>query len=382
MTLEPRLSDDVFIHIPPDLSNASRQKSSTPIHLIFFIPGNPGLLGYYHEFFALLTQSKSANQYAIVGMTLGGFEAEGNFLDWNDEDLMFPDTIAAKRSAKRRGEEPAWWSLEEQIDLTLLRIDEVVRRLRVMSKGRDVQVTLMGHSLGTYMSLEVVRKVSERSDLHHDPGMDESGVLGVGNTTDKEYVEWEVESCMCLAPTIMELAKSSSGRKAAPLLSTVVFLPWLLQLLAGGLVWVLSMSNIQWLVARFTGLPTDHAGVSTTARFLMSSAGVRQSLELAKDELRDIARDDWGSEVWGAVQALQMGGLDQDRGPKLFFLFAQVDHWVADTTRAQILRSRARQDGHGSFVVDETKGLKHAWCLNQNKEVVDYIEPWLEDVIR
>lgn len=136
------------------------------------------------------------------------------------------------------------------------------------------------------------------------------------------------------------------------------------------------------MVARFMRLNRENMGVIATTRFLKSSAGVRQSLELARQELVSITDDVWGPEVWGAGQALQMGGLDQDRGPMLFFLFAQKDHWIADRSRDTILETRARLDGHGAFIVDEKSALKHAWCLEQNQAVVEYVRPWLAAVSR
>ncbi|KPI36969.1 uncharacterized protein AB675_6013 [Cyphellophora attinorum] len=403
-TLQNRISPDVFIH----LHTNTTPNGSSDTHLIYLLPGNPGLCSYYHTFLTLLTQSSpAAAQFAIVGMSLPGFESAPDDLDWNDEDILFPDEIATKRSAKRRGDggEKGWWGLEEVVEVTTARIDEVVRRLQAGLRGRKVRVTLMGHSLGTWLSLEVVRRVSERqrqqrggnereddgsgeADEDDEPTEDSTGVLGVGKAGGKRKrtgstgTDWEAEACVALAPTIIELAKSSSGVKVAPLLATFTFLPWLLQSLASGLTWASRREMIEWIVARFLGLSPNNPGVATTARFLQSPSAVRQSLELAKQELVSISKDDWGPEVWGTGPALQMGGLEQTQSPKLFFLFAQTDHWIADSTRDTILRGRARHDGHGAFVVDEKHGLKHAWCLEQNQAVVDYVKPWLEDIAR
>jgi pimeloyl-ACP methyl ester carboxylesterase len=382
MSLSPRVADDVFIHLPQKLqkpTTSTRNPQADDIKLIFFITGNPGLISYYHEFLALLANStEGRDHYAIAGFSLGGFESEE--LEERDEELLFPDAVAALRSAKRRGEGMAWWGLEEQVALCVARIDQVVRHLR-RDGARRVTVTLMGHSLGTWLSLEVVRTIHERREATKDPVVDESGVLGVGVIVDSSY-EWEVEACMLLAPTIMDLAKSPSGVKAAPLLRWLAFLPWLLQLGAAGLTWLLSEDVLMRLVAAFMGLRQDEEGVITTTRFLRTPGSVRQALEMAKQELVEISADKWGAEVWGASHAVQTGTWNGQGGPKMYFLFAQTDHWIAPKTKDEIQRTRGRDDGMGDFAVDEKDGLVHAWCLQQNRVVSEYVLRWFETARR
>ena len=114
----------------------------------------------------------------------------------------------------------------------------------------------------------------------------------------------------------------------------------------------------------------------------MSETGVMQSLFLASDELRIIREDRWGNEVWGAVEDGDAeGGKDQNRsGPRLYFLFARKDHWVADETREEVLTRRGHGGRH-TFLVDE-EGLQHAWCLKQNKAVADRVGGWVGEIIK
>ncbi|ETN40652.1 uncharacterized protein HMPREF1541_04931 [Cyphellophora europaea CBS 101466] len=374
MPLSPRLSNDVFIHVPQHLLALKPPGNNDSIRVIFYLTGNPGLLSYYHEYLALLASSEEGRDYVIVGFSLGGFEDVE--LDENDNDLLFPDAVAGKRGAKTRGEDAEWWRLEEQVNLAVARIDEVVRRL-----GRSAKVTLMGHSVGTWLALEVVSCAAERRERMHEPVADASGVLGVG-ANPAEVLDWDIEACVLLAPTIVDLAKSPSGIKAAPIMARLSFLPWLLQLMAAGLAWALSESAIQWLIGRFMGLDANLEGVRTTARFLQSPGGVRQALEMAKEELVSISADGWGPEVWGVGDAVESSAWNGQGGPLMYFLFAQKDHWIGDRTRNDIIRTRGRHDGRGSVVVDEKKGLVHAWCLRQNRAVSEYVKPWLEDVKR
>lgn len=376
MSLSPRVSDDVFIHVPQATSTPNPPNGSATTRLIFFLTGNPGLLSYYHEYLALLAASKEAQGYAIVGLSLGGFE--GTDLTEADEELLFPDAVAATRSAKRRGEQRAWWGLEEQVELVVARVDDVVGRLRGGDGDKGTKVTLMGHSVGAFLALEAVRRVWERRERLSEPVEDAGGVLGVG-AEQGGVPAWDVEACVLLAPTITDLALSPTGVKAAWLMGRLAFLPLLAQAAVDGLTWTLSEGTIRWMVARFMGLDSEVEGVKTTTRFLRSAGGVRQALEMAKQELVSITADNWGEEVWGSGKPVDNGEWAGKGGPQLYFLFAKTDHWVADKTRDSILSTRGRTDGFGAFRVDG-EGLVHAWCLRQNRLVCAYVKPWLDHI--
>lgn len=312
-------------------------------------------------------------------MSLGGFE--GAELDERDEELLFPDAVAPRRSAKLRGEGQQWWGLDEQVELAVARVDEVVRRLRRVNGRGEMRVTLMGHSVGTWLALEVVRGVAERRERRDGPMVDAGGVLGVGAEVGATLSgSWAVEACVLLAPTITDLALSPSGVKAAWVVARAPFLSWVLERLSDGLTWATSEGAMRWLVAKFMGLGIELDGVQTTTRFLRSDGGVRQALEMGKQELVTIAADDWGEEVWGNGKSVNNGEWAGIGGPQLYFLFAKTDHWIATKTRDEILSTRGRIDGVGAFHVDEKEGLVHAWCLRQSRAVSEYVKPWLEQI--
>lgn len=461
MALNDLITPDVFVHVPPSLTysrnknnndktsanSTAHRPAKEDVRVLFLLPGNPGLVGYYHGFLTQLLSSASsaasyssvsssptvgigigtstdtgtgtstdtgtiADKHIVVGMSLPGFEAADDELSEEEMDLLWPDGVAGLRSRKSREAEAAEgrkgvvWGVEEIVRVGVARVGQVVRRVQDMrrrvdgggGKGKKVKVTLVGHSLGSWLALEMVRVLNELQEKEWEgaePGVDESGVLGVGRRADERevwerpragdgggVVGWEVEACVLLAPTIVELAKSSQGRKAAPLLRCVPGVGGWMQGVAGWLGWGVSEEAQRSMVAWFMGLDRGSDGVVTTTRWLRSENGVRQSLELAKEEMVCIAKDEWGVEVWGAGEALQMGGLDEyESGPKVYMLFAERDHWIADKTREKILRTRARREGRGRLVVDD-RGLSHAWCLRQNQLVVDYVTPWLEEIVK
>src|ERR1700712_2601362 len=71
MSLQPHLSADTFLHLPSKCPTIPTRINNNKNTIIFFIPGNPGLLGYYHEFLSLLaTSSSQTSQCTIAGFSL------------------------------------------------------------------------------------------------------------------------------------------------------------------------------------------------------------------------------------------------------------------------------------------------------------------------
>jgi len=205
-------------------------------HLIFYITGNPGLISYYDAFLKtlhqLVTESLSTSGSEVVhifGQSLNGF---GDY-DGPLQTTGLPHTLE----------------------------DQIVSRLQLLNeqkipsgprKGQDYDsITLMGHSVGTYILLELLQRLRRTSS------------------------SLNVTAGILLMPTIMGLAESPSGVKAAPLLR-IFGLPRGLHFLAKVLFWPLPVSALKWLVGKVLGMPNDAAAVTT--RFLKSNMGVWQAL--------------------------------------------------------------------------------------------------------
>jgi len=157
------------------------------------------------------------------------------------------------------------------------------------------------------------------------------------------------------------------------------------------------------------GPPVD--AVETTTTFLKSPRGVMQALYLASDELRSITIDKWDDEVWGIVSephrvhlstspssSSQQPVSNTNSGkaviaqpPKTIFYFGKSDHWVAEKTREDIIRSRGSikgttttGNGNGNVISRKRpkmviceEGLPHAFCLrhstNMAKKTADFV---------
>lgn len=169
------------IHFRPPVSPSSKPASVT--YLIYHITGNPGLIEYYRTFLTHLYGSLSKHassstslsspsiEFQVFGRSLSGFEVDGS-----------PNLQGVNGSPP--------YSLEEQIAESERCLTQLVEYAR-KDGAEDVRVVLMGHSVGSYILLELIRRMRER-------GEDVRIVGGV-----------------CLFPTVTHIAESNSGKKAS-----------------------------------------------------------------------------------------------------------------------------------------------------------------------
>lgn len=96
---------------------------------------------------------------------------------------------------------------------------------------------------------------------------------------------------------------------------------------------------------------------------------------MAKYELLEIKQDKWTNDLWRdtgqllPTQTVEQPDSEIDR-PQLYFYWGEKDHWVGDSTRDNLIATRARQIGKGE---DESKphmqvdrlGIPHAFCIRK-----------------
>ncbi|EXJ62874.1 hypothetical protein A1O7_03316 [Cladophialophora yegresii CBS 114405] len=435
----------------------SRSALKSQLRLVFFITGNPGLVAYYHPFLSFvvrdLTEQKrercadaDADVVVVVGMSLGGFDVrsthgthggEGarkrrgggagagsyskadshpgsrsrsdsaSLHEWEEQRLLYPATF------KRGGGK--LFTLRDQVDLSYARVEDLVDRIQHEQDGQpvEVDVVLMGHSVGAYICLEVVRLWHER----HTAGQD---IQTSSNTSTPAKVTlssrsaplWSPTACILLTPTIQDIHLSPSGLIATPLLTNLPFLPFLAQILVRSVL--LRLVPASWfaaLVSRVTGMQPGSHGLEATLVFLRSEEGVEQALHMASWEMEEIRQNRWGTEVWGASHGETLAVAAEEKrypSPRLFFWFSKDDHWVAEMTKKAIIEGQApgtavhRRHVAGSAETAETdeiavqvdgtketfgasptirilesEGLQHAWCLAQSEIVAKGVRQWL-----
>lgn len=218
---------------PPSISHILYSpENSDPLathHLVYFITGNPGLISYYSTFLAtlhgLLSDKLSAsNVFHIYGQSLAGFE----------DATVSADTRTTP------------YSLEEQISLILTAIKYQNSFYKTYKT-----ITLVGHSVGSYILLEVTQRLRKSSS----PLNITAGIL--------------------LFPTVTHIAKSPNGIKLTALARLPDF-PRRASQVAKALVSLAPKTVLKWLVGVVTRMPQDAAAVTT--RFLKSRMGIWQAL--------------------------------------------------------------------------------------------------------
>ncbi|KAJ5534159.1 hypothetical protein N7527_000413 [Penicillium freii] len=293
---------------------------------IFFISGNPGLIGYYYPFLSLLAKHldepkeehlTSLQSFQIYGCSLSGFEIDEPQPSQNkaiDLDLEGQICFVQGKLATLMGDEA-----------------------NGNGKATRQKVILIGHSVGAYIAMEILRRHREASP--------ESAFDIVGGAM--------------LFPTVKDIAASPSGQKLTTLLSIIPRLAVVVSFFARLLTFLLPVSLLRSVVRLVMGDPPVHA-LDATCAFLKSRTGVRQALHMAADEMRTITSDKWSDDVWGVASA-------REPIAKLFFYFGRNDHWVADQTRDEIVAVRGRKGGQdGPTMVVCEKGLPHAFCLKHS----------------
>ncbi|KAI0403359.1 hypothetical protein F4802DRAFT_571912 [Xylaria palmicola] len=302
--------------------------------LVFFVPGNPGLIRFYAPFLSALRDlldadaSLSTVDFHIHGQNLAGFAEEDH------------EPFTSKQKPH---------DLEFQIQHIL----QSVSSLRVGSGPKQGQpydhVLLIGHSVGAYIALETCRRVLR------DPALAPALRLASG---------------ILLFPTIDHIADSPNGWKLNMLRQTPLLGDHAYRV-AQGFLRLWPYAAVHWFVSRALGHPPHAADV--TARWLKSRDGVWQSLHLGMDEMRVIGEDKWDDELWDIAKS---GTASSAGPPRFFFFFGRQDDWVADHYRDEFIRKRSERT---RIVVDESS-LPHAFCINHSEPVAEKVHTWIAEM--
>ena len=213
-----------------DASGASLLKQDL---LVFFVPGNPGIIEYYRTFlthlYGLLSyQSPEAHEAVhsdinlhVYGRNLAGYgtcDCRNNFDE--DEDLRKRLPLGLQGQVEY---------VEEALHDRVRKIGEKKDYVRSGDAGgpspsKSCQVILIGHSLGTYINLELLRRRRDRVRLQStvsesivpddnristaiQPSRKHSGI-----ETSHGSV-YDLIGIINVAPTVSDLASSPSGER-------------------------------------------------------------------------------------------------------------------------------------------------------------------------
>ena len=160
---------------------------------IFFITGNPGCIEYYRTFLTLLaanlfnvTQKNKDLSFNVFGQSLANFDGRKNSSTslWGGKKVL---------------------GLQDQIDFVERELNSYIRTEEDLniSLGDDpsgrVRVILIGHSVGAYICMEILRRRKERGkQVSHNREERSSSIIGF----------------IGLWPTITWIGRSRSGKLA------------------------------------------------------------------------------------------------------------------------------------------------------------------------
>ncbi|KAI5194155.1 hypothetical protein E4T38_09688 [Aureobasidium subglaciale] len=329
-----------------ELTHVPSTTKSAESLLVFFITGNPGLIEYYRTFLTLCFDSLR-NRYSdyrikVAGTSLRGFEVQDNGHRYRNND-----------------NEIGPYDLEQQIKHIGQMLERAIESHADPSSSP--KVVLIGHSVGSYILLEVLRRRKQSPNTQQ-----------ISNNA-------KIIGGICLFPTVTHIAKSPSGRKFSLLFAMPYF-----YLIAGVVVrllfsWI-PFAALQTLVGLVTGFPAPAA--EPTTAFIKSPNGVRQALYLAGHEMLTITTDIWDDELWGISEA-QNSSSDTT---KLCFYFGTDDHWVADEARDELIAARAASSEAGDqdkpTMEIDTHGIPHGFCIKHNDLIAERVDKYIEELMQ
>lgn len=363
---------------PKLISNGDATTEKARDVLIYFIPGNPGLIDYYAPFLAHLrelldsaTATSSSlppsTRFHIYGQDLAGFSDDGH------------EPFTSKRKP---------FDLEYQIQLTLKTVESMRVAEAWGNDGEDLQesnrhydeVILMGHSVGSYIALQLCHRSLSRLQQGREREREPENQLGGGGP--------KLDRGILLFPTIVHIARSPAGRRLDTLrrvpglganayrLARLLLAPW-------------PRGALRWFARAVMGFPAHAA--EATAQWLGSRGGdgVWQALHMGMDEMQVIGDDVWDEELWGIEREAEAGAeaetdqQDEQQGgqrvpsPRFYFFFGKNDHWVADHYRDIFIEKRQKQIEKTRLIVDEGD-LPHAFCIRHSETVAEKVYTWIQ----
>ncbi|XP_033149693.1 lipid droplet-associated hydrolase-like isoform X1 [Drosophila busckii] len=258
--------------------------------VVICIPGNPGLPGFYTEFGGTLQQ-----QLGLTG-----------------RDLPVWVIGHAGHYDPPEAEVPQLTGNEELFNLN----GQVTHKIEFIKKyiPRHVKIHLIGHSIGAWMTLQLLQKKQIRD---------------------------RIKKCYLLFPTVERMAESPNGQTFTNIVMPFysVFGNVLFNLLKAMPIWLQSQ-----IYLRIFSIPCDH--VSTALKCQPSVA--EKAAFLVDDEM-------------ARVRGLQCELIEQHL-PLLKFYYGAKDDWVPVAYYEELIRLFPQADAQL-----DTKGIDHAFVLSSSK---------------
>lgn len=309
-------------------SNNNIDSNNNGKKLVIFLPGNPGLLGAYHDYLVLLSKTicrragSSDNDPILLAISHNNFDHP----DDNFEHIKADERITIEESDMNFIEQSIAKSHEpNDVELQVLNKLIILKRL-LKYNLEDCQLVFVGHSIGCYVILRLLQDGLVAS-AHHGSIM--------------------------IHPALENLAQTEKGSYFARLFT--LKMDYLLQSMAY-LAEVLLPKSIRLLITkRFVCSPelaeaSSQTVIESLAQLCCSNA-LKAMIEMAKSEFASIKNIDHNLLIKPHLDRLRL-------------IYAEKDHWVNAQSRKDLLKV------YPSLYIEEHPTM-HAFIM-EPKTVMDY----------
>jgi pimeloyl-ACP methyl ester carboxylesterase len=203
-------------------------------YLLVNLPGNPGICEFYrpflsHLFSRLQSQHKDGTTIEVYAPSMAGF-------------AVTPEGRRNQRSWLRP------YSLTEQIDYMEQKVIAISEKME--RQGVKPRIVLMGHSVGSYVLLELIRRHRKRLEHQNTDG-----------TTDSLPHEPNIVGGVCLFPTVVNIGMSKKG-KGLTKLSKIPGLPYVIGVAINLATWMIPTPLIRALAEKVGNASKSNAMIA------------------------------------------------------------------------------------------------------------------------
>ena len=296
--------------------STSAQNQTQHEQVLVFFPGNPGILGVYHDFLMLLYDSfESQNTTAVLAISHNNFD-HPTACDYPDEKRL---NIELNSEEKNLGESLEPHHLELQV------LNKLVILKRLLEFNPNCRLVFVGHSIGCYVILRILQ--SQTIVARHN-------------------------GSILIHPALENLTSTFGGMIASYILRAKLDLA--IKFILPIFPKVIKHKLVKFLAFRGESSSFLSEEAQSSLNQLLSKVGLNAVCELAKSEFT-------------VVKHLDHNLLIKPHIEKLRVLYAAIDYWVT-SSHVPELRSK-----YPDLHIEEDATAEHIF-FKRKHTLIDYVD--------
>ncbi|XP_077668595.1 lipid droplet-associated hydrolase isoform X1 [Eretmochelys imbricata] len=323
------------------------ESKTLPGLLFLIIPGNPGLAGYYRTFIRALYHGLNGQYPVWVVSHAGHCKPPSGMGMTEDTDIKELEDV---------------FGLHGQIEHKL----DFLRK----NVPKDMKLVLIGHSIGCYITLEMMKRASELQVLRS----------------------------VLLFPTIERMAQSPQGKLLTPVLCKLRYILYMPVYLLSFLPERVKTSMVRF-VLRGLKCPDEASIVTSLNLFSVDCVGTAtavsdHSCQFLECPIYGKPRNDEGCGerqynyktkfkedaqtvlAWMQTEKVQDAISLNQSCKRLIFYYGVADNWCPQQYFEEI-----RMDFPDGDIRLCEKGIRHAFVLDASREMAAMITDWVQDIL-